>query len=963
MLPSPRGLSCPDENTLVEFAEGALLATQRAAVEEHIDGCAECAELVAELVRGSSTPDARTIVDGGPSVAAVGTVRAGQTHGRYVLLARVGMGGMGQVWAAYDPELERRVALKVLRPELADPTAASRGRARLLREAQAMAKLSHPNVITVHDVGTVEDRVFVAMELVEGRDLKEWNREPGRTWREVLDMYMQAGEGLAAAHRAGLLHRDFKPSNVIVGDDGLARVLDFGLARGIDLADEGEIRVSSMSASGSGVPVPLTATGVVMGTPAYMAPEQYHGAETDARSDQYNFCVALWEGLYKERPYSGSTFEELRAAVLEDRKRPPPRERAVPAWLHRAVVRGLAPQAEDRFPSMEALLTELRRVPRRRRIRAIAFASTIGIGVFGWLAYAQGRGEAPTVCASGEEKVEPDWNPAVKQALRDQFEQTEVAYADSSFRAVERGLDDFAARWSAAYVDACEATHVRGEQSATLLDRRMGCLDEVWDEFRATVSILENADATVVRKAPNAVEALSRVERCADRSVLESGVAVPDASIAEDVARARRQLAQTRAMHAAGRLPEALALAKETLDDAQMLDYRPLLAQALTQVGDLEDWSGDPNAAEATLGEALKHAEAVGDDELGARIWTILAFILGSEQARFGEAHLAADYAGAKIERLGEPDDLAHALLTNRAGILFAEGKYPEALDTHQQALALLEPDQELRRMRLLDNLGAMHLRLGDREAARAAHREAVEGLTKALGPDHPQLAASLSSLASVDYADGNFTEALAPAERAVALLESNTSGPSPFLGAALNNLANIQSALNEPQQAAQTHRRALEQRIAVFGESHPAVAMSLSNLAFSLGDLGRHDEALALHERSLAMREESNGADHVENAYPLQGIGNCALALGDTQRAISALERALALRETTPGDPAELGQVQFLLGKALWTQGKERGRAIELARRARESFAQVDGEADRKQLADIDEWLAERGN
>ena len=288
---------------------------------------------------------------------------------RYVLLGQIGAGGLGVVYAAYDSELDRRVALKFL--QRAEP--GDRGRERLVREAQAMARLAHPNVVTVYDVGTIDEHVFIAMELVDGVPLSTWWRARKRSWREVRAMMVQAARGLYAAHQAGLVHRDFKPQNVLVGSDGRARVLDFGLARRTSVA-EPPSAPSLQPRGAAGLHTPITATGTIMGTPAYMAPEQLGEADVGPVADQFSFCVALYEGLYGVRPFRGEDLLAVQNAIRTGNVSPPPAMGDVPAWLHRAVMRGLSPRPEDRFASMRELVEAITRDHRTRRRYWIAIA-------------------------------------------------------------------------------------------------------------------------------------------------------------------------------------------------------------------------------------------------------------------------------------------------------------------------------------------------------------------------------------------------------------------------------------------------------------------------------------------------------------------------------------------------------------------------------------------------------------
>jgi predicted Ser/Thr protein kinase len=266
----------------------------------------------------------------------------GAEVGRYVVIGQLGAGGVGVVYAAYDPALDRRVALKLVREESSRGSDTSDGRARLLREAQALARLSHPNVVAVYDAGTLDERVWLAMEHVEGATLRAW-AQTERPWPELLQAMIAAGRGLAAAHAAGLVHRDVKPDNIMVGADGRVRVMDFGLARA---AGARVVAAPDSGGPGERLSLSVTRTGAMLGTPAYMAPEQWVGKEADARTDQFAYCVTLWEALFGERPFMGDTLVELAPRVLRGEVRAPPNGRAAPGWLRKAAGARAAGRAE-----------------------------------------------------------------------------------------------------------------------------------------------------------------------------------------------------------------------------------------------------------------------------------------------------------------------------------------------------------------------------------------------------------------------------------------------------------------------------------------------------------------------------------------------------------------------------------------------------------------------------------------
>ncbi len=384
MNPQPRlgTQPCPDENVLARFASGTLSHPDAEGLEGHLDTCADCRELVAAVASGDSRPDAASaptqLDTGAPTHPVAGerpSLKPGDTLGRYVVREWLGEGGMGVVYAAEDPQLGRRVALKLLK-QSREGAAGDEARARLLREAQAMARLSHPNVLPVFDLGTTADgQVFLALELVQGPTLAGWLGERERPWREVLELFLAAGRGLAAAHRAGLVHRDFKPANVLVGADGRPRVTDFGLVRQAREAEGTEPDTSTATEDAT-----LTRAGAVAGTPAYMAPEQHAGHTVDARADQFSFCIALSEALQGQRPFDEGAPGEARWHV---RATAPAR---MPRHLREALSRGLSLNPGARFDSMDALLEALSRpeaLRPRRRWLALGLAATLGLGATG----------------------------------------------------------------------------------------------------------------------------------------------------------------------------------------------------------------------------------------------------------------------------------------------------------------------------------------------------------------------------------------------------------------------------------------------------------------------------------------------------------------------------------------------------------------------------------------------------
>ncbi|MCA9712492.1 MAG: protein kinase, partial [Myxococcales bacterium] len=456
--------------------------------------------------------------------------------------------------------------------------------ARLFREAKALARLSHPNVVQVHEVGMVDDQPFVAMELCAGQTLQRWQAQR-RPWRECVQVYLQAGRGLAAAHAKALVHRDFKPGNCILDHEGRVRVLDFGLVQRLDAQQlEAELEdAADRTALPEGEPLDgLTRTGTVLGTLAYMAPEQVRGRPVDARADQFSFCASLYEALYGQRPFAGETASALVEALEQGRLRPIPRRSGVPSRLQAVVLRGLARRPEDRWPAMEPLLDALEGVVRSRRARW-AGGLVLGVGLA-----AAGAAMWPTVevCGGAEELLADAWNEPRKRRVEAAIVGTGLSYAADTWQRVEQGLDDYAHQWVTKHEEVCAATKRRQEQSPEVMELRMECLLRRRTELREAVRVLADANETRVHNAVDLVTGLPSIAQCDDVEALEHRLPPPDdADVAARVSEARERLEQARFLTKTGEYTEALAVAQEVVAQAEPLGYAPLLAEALLQRG------------------------------------------------------------------------------------------------------------------------------------------------------------------------------------------------------------------------------------------------------------------------------------------------------------------------------------------------------------------------------------------
>ncbi len=846
------------------------------------------------------------------------TLGRGAIIGRFVVIGLVGRGGMGEVYGAYDPELDRKVAVKLLRIKPGNGVTLSEGRQRTLREAQAIARLSHPNVVVVYDVGTFEDKVFIAMEFVEGHTLTYWLESQRRTWQEILKVFVAAGRGLAAAHDKGLVHRDFKPDNVMVGSDNQVRVMDFGLARQASdkppprtpaepipltipgALPEGERDTVVVPIDGPGAEaimkgsgalsgafdMHLTRTGAMMGTPTYMAPEQFRGQATDARTDQFSFCVSLYDALYGERPFAGDGINALATNVIRGDVRNAPANARVPVWLRKILLRGLRPASTERWPSMEALIDALGKNPTaKRRNWAIACGATLAVAALA-VGVRPLLTENRRVCLGGPEKLAGVWDltapggiEAPRQAqIHQAFLATGKSYAPDVFATVSRALTGYAQRWADMYKETCEATQVRGEQSAEVLDLRMSCLQERRDGLRALTDIFSQATGEVVENAVNATTALGTFDRCANVPLLRAVVKPPeDPATRAKVNELQIRLAGLKARFDAGRWKESLKDAPGLVAAAQALGYQPLLAETLLLQGNILMTAGDPAAAEKTIVKAYWRADASRHDEVRAEAAVMLIFVVGFQEGHLEEADRWATAGQSVLERLGG-HEILRAWLLNDLGCVYSLVARKGAVELMRESLALKE---------------------------------------KALGPEHPDVGVSEGNLGLALREQGRNEEALVHVDRAIAL-----------------------------------RGRAL-------GAGHPALATDLNNRGEILNDLRRYQEGRESFQRARLVWERELGPDNLNLGYALTGIGLGHLAERNPTGALVPLERAFKIRAAQETEPSRRAETSFALARALWEANRDHTRAVALAEQARADYAKTTAKA---KLAEVDRWLAGRG-
>jgi tetratricopeptide (TPR) repeat protein/predicted Ser/Thr protein kinase len=825
---------------------------------------------------------------------------------RFTILRRLGAGAMGVVFAAYDERLDRKIALKLLRAERSGID----DERQLLREAQAMARLAHPNVVVVHEVGIHEGQVFLAMEFIEGHTLRAWLASP-RAWREIVERFVDAGRGLAAAHATGLVHRDFKPDNVLVGADGRTRVLDFGLARRADgdepvAADPDEHEETAGAPAGG---ASLTLSSNLAGTPAYMAPELLTGQRPDARSDQFSFCVALYEGLYGRRPFAGATLDELFAAAAHGEVRAAPSDARVPTWLRRAVLRGLSPEPAERWSSMSALLTELGRDPGRARARMleglglVGALALVGAGVEGYRRFDIMQRTA--ACEASGAEVETAWNPERGQQLHDALVATGTSYGSTTAEKVMPWLQQQADAWREARVEACLDTEVRGRWDAQTLDRSLWCLNERRVELESLVDELTLADAEVLHKAVTAAAGLASVAPCRDERMLE-WLTPPPEEQREAVRAVRADVTHAGNLELVGRYGKGLDVARGALERAEALEWRPLSAAARLRLGSLQERAGAYAEAETALETAYFEATERVAPEVALDAAVTLVFVVGDRLARPTEGRRWSRHAEAALASIRDGEGLHRArLLSGLADLDRATGAYDEAkaFDTHASAIyeQVLGPEHPYVATSTM-NLANDHASAGDHDDAKVLYERAIAIQEQVLGPEHPDLATSLNNLAGVHLATGAYEEAKMLYERAIAIQEQVLGSEHPKVARNLSNLAGVHVATGAYEEAKALNERALAIRAKALGPEHPDLATSLNNLAYVHQATGGHQEARALNERALAIREKALGPEHPDVGHSLSNLASFHRATGAYEEAKALYERALAIFEKVLG-------------------------------------------------------------
>ncbi len=962
---------------------------------------------------GETTDEMRTRVEGAPRSPSTPTpAPVGRLVDRYTFLRELGRGGMGTVYSAYDEELDRKVAIKLLR-QVPD---GSLGAPRLLGEAQALARLSHPNVVQIYDVGLLGEQVFLAMEYVQGETLREWQQGAVHTWQATLAVYRQAGEGLAAAHAAGLVHRDVKPDNLMIGHDGRVRVMDFGLA----LRKAAPVRDDVTLTSSQSLPIDGPGpTGRLTGTPVYMAPEQLRGESVGAAADTFAFCVSCWEGLHGARPFAGATLAELREGVMRGRIVAPPAERATPRWLRDVLLRGLAPDPAQRWSSMAALLAALdrglARALRRRTAGLVAAILTVLVAIVGAGVWWQ-RGDLRARIAGCEAlgaSIDEVWDGPARARLRAAMTTSGRAFAAATAERVLPRLDAWSATWTRTRIETCTKDQVEHIWSADLRARADDCLEERLLGFTALVTELSTGDPDMVQGAIDAAASQVDASTCGAADYLARRPALPEVGL--DRLRAlRATFARAAALHQGGKNHQGDALAREALGVAEDLGWGPAVAEAQLWIGLFQERLGEHDDAASYLESAYFAAARASALEVATDAALELALAVGHGMRRRDEGLRWIRHAELGLLALGgdgrTPRDVQWR--DTQGLIHLVAGEHRRSIEDLSAAIALaqtvLGPEHPNLSV-LLGNLAIAEGQVGELERARDSAARGLALAERALGPEHPVVADATStlstrtaalarSLADPAAAAREYTQAIALMERTLTVRRRNLEPGDPSIAEAINNLAQVRFLAGEVDGIEASHAEAIVmlERSALpedFRIGHFLACLGTAQDAF-----GKQAEALQTHERALAIRQRLFPADHPDVAATLNSLGLVHLHLGDPTKArplleqahairkrivgsdthpmVASSQRSLALLEILAGDlergrtalaqaaavstPAELAEARFALARAIWDQAPEaRGEARALAMLAREGHV-AGGKRSARWLAATEAWLVE---
>lgn len=881
-------------------------------IREHVRGCEAC-KIALSVANGISRSTDADVTDE-PVTLATGT-----TVGRFLIVEPVGRGAMGQVYSAYDPALDRKVALKFLTAQapgdLDDPRAL-----RLLREARALATVAHPNVVTVHDLGVFDGHPYVAMEFVDGTTLGGWLEARERSTREILDAYAAAGAGLVAAHARGLVHRDFKPDNVLVGKDGRVCVTDFGLVRWAASDPElppqqaGDVLLNDAA---------QTRTGALVGTPAYMAPEQLRGGVADARSDQFSFCVALWEALTGDRPFRGRTLVDLLSAI----KRGRPSADGLPRSVANVLARGLAYDADARHGSMQLLLSRLQTGRRSLGWIAAAVGTALAGGV-GFVAASPGVLDSAQAgyCAAVTDRLDSVWGPTHRETLARALREQSAPHLEPAVRSVLGRLDAYATQWTELVSSQCEA-EAAGTVPTSVSAIRMACLQRRLDHAEALIVALTDAGPAALDHAVTAADKLPSLDSCLSDAVSAGRVGLDDPALsAELVTRIDSLVARATTQTNLGRLDDAALTADEGVTAARELGHKGLLTDALDVLGRIRLAQGQLEDALSVFVEGTESAVAARYHRGAYVALANRAFVLGGRRNEPDRAEELLELARAELEAAGGDAQLEADSLSVLATIKTRRGDFAAAVELYQ---AVVDKRESIAETSVNSaaigyaNLGSALNRIGRTSEGIEALRRAEAGLLETLGPRHRSVISVRGNLLSAQLALGKNAEVVTSARQAVADATVVLGADNPELGVLLGVLARAQFGTGDTLSALDNARRALRVFVVAFGEDHPNAVNERAFIVVILRRDGQREEALSELERVVAAAER-DPSQGIQLADALRIRASFHVEAREHEAALAATERALQIQVEQYGeDSAVVAGSREARGLALLEVGR----------------------------------------
>ncbi|MBV1862630.1 MAG: serine/threonine-protein kinase, partial [Nannocystaceae bacterium] len=740
--------------------------------------------------------------------------------GRYTLLDRIGRGGFGVVYRALDPVLGREVATKLLRSRKG--VDGLRNADALIHEARMTAQLEHPHVVRIFDVGRIEGDasaygadVFIVMELLDGKPLHEWLRQELRPAREIVEVFLQAADGLAAAHQHGIVHCDVKPANVFVTHDGQVKVLDFGLSRHTSR------RTRTVTQTG----LPAAESGshrLVVGTKLYMAPEAHEGGELDTAADQYSFALGLIEALAAETPFSQKGRGLLVGEKLQGVSARWFKEHGIARDLGEILARATSPDPTHRYPGMDSLAVELRDwLSPGSRWRWVVAAGIVAVGVGG----AVSASRDPEPCELQPAAASNLWSHS-RSAVAARWPQGDPTGGHQRFAVA---IDGFVDQWTESAASTCDVE----APVAVGLDQAQSCLRERLGRLDAVLSIVAAADDRVLLRIPELVTQFVPPSYCLDPKRAHELPPTPNGDQdRKDVAKVRDLLSLARANHAAGTYAEGLRLAKQGLVGANDVGFEPAQAEAMYEVGVLAVASGDLVGGAEYIEQAYLKAEGRKHDRLAAAAAVRLVSIYGRHLMQDERARSWARRSSVALERLAANTKYSAALEYNLGLLEHASGSLDLAKDHFERSLSLYEElgdERDARVCRL--SLGVIEEMKGESETALELFREAYSGARTSLGLHHPDTATALTTVAGA------------------------------------------QSSLGQLQVARENFMTALKVFEQTFGPEHHTVASTLINVGAVENDLANYDKALEHHERALKLYETLLPKGHPRTATAIESI------------------------------------------------------------------------------------------